>query len=84
MQNKYSDALNVYQESLSIRETCLPPNHPHLSYSYANIGDTQVDLNNNDLALKHYYQALSIFTRSLPSKHPQIAGVLRRIGTVLL
>ena len=61
-QEQYQDALEYFQQSLSIREKILKENHPDLSISYANIGQVYSSINQPDLTFEYYQKALKGFS----------------------
>ncbi|CAM4845168.1 unnamed protein product [Rotaria magnacalcarata] len=54
---QYRDALQLFEESLSIWQRFLSENHSNLRISYANIGRVYLSMSQFDLALAYYHKA---------------------------
>jgi tetratricopeptide (TPR) repeat protein len=60
--DQYDQALQCFQDSLSIREKYLSPNHPDIGICYTNIGVILSSRDQLDDALKNYQLALKCFS----------------------
>ncbi|CAF0914652.1 unnamed protein product [Adineta steineri] len=81
-QEKYQEALTLYEKSLAICQKTLPPNLRSLASSYNNIGNVLANMDNYPEALSSHEKAFEIRQQSLPSIHPDLASSYNNIGNV--
>ncbi|CAF0899916.1 unnamed protein product [Adineta steineri] len=81
-QGKYEEALTYYEQSLSINQKTLPPNHPDLASSYVGIALVYCSIGDYPKALSSHEKALKIKQESLPPNHPDLAASYNNIGGV--
>ncbi|CAF1337523.1 unnamed protein product [Rotaria sordida] len=79
---EYSKALSLYERSLGIRKTALPPNHPDLASSYGNIGSVYYNMGEYSKAFLSYERSLEMQKIALPPNHPDLASSYGNIGSV--
>jgi tetratricopeptide (TPR) repeat protein len=80
-------ALEHYQQSIKIKQSHLPADHPSFAAVYSNIGLAYQNLGNNELALEYLQKALAIGCHTSESNqilpgtvHNSIAGILDQQG----
>jgi tetratricopeptide (TPR) repeat protein len=79
-QQQYQDALQSFQQSLSIRQRFLSENHLDIGISLTNIGGIYSSTNQFDLAFEYYGKALKIFSQNNSSIYKAI--VYQNMGQI--
>ena len=82
-QGKYSEALQMYQESLDLRTRCFGTGHVSVADTYNNMGVVYETQGDYEKALFHYQNALDIKIKSLGGAHASVATTEMNIGNVL-
>jgi tetratricopeptide (TPR) repeat protein len=82
-QGKYPETLTKAREALAIRRKILPPRHPDLAISLANLGRVLHTMGQDAEARQHMEEALAIRRKALPPLHPELALSLYNLGTLL-
>jgi tetratricopeptide (TPR) repeat protein len=78
----YTQALELYQKALAIREQILGVNHPTTATSYNNLAGVYDSLGNYNQALELYQKALAINEQTLGEDHPDTASSYNNLAYV--
>ena len=79
---EYTKAIQLYEQSLQIRQKVHPLNHPDLAQSYYSIGSAYNQLGEYPKALSLQEKALAIRQQVLPPDHPDIGQSYNNIGLI--
>ena len=81
---QFKEASFYYIESLNLRRSKLPKNHPDIAESLSSLGVLHAKLGEFDLAHKNYEEAIEIRRLALGENHPEYAEVLNSMGSLNL
>ncbi|CAF4249309.1 unnamed protein product, partial [Rotaria magnacalcarata] len=79
-QQNYAEALELFQQSLKLKEIYLPQDHPSMAINYHNIANILCLQENYTNCLDYYVRAHQIRERYLPPNDTDIADSLYNIG----
>lgn len=74
------DALNYFEQSLTIRRELLPENDACIAETLGNIGNVHSILGNYEQALNYAERTLTMLTDTLPSMSAKMADAYRNVG----
>ncbi|MEM7160785.1 MAG: serine/threonine-protein kinase, partial [Myxococcota bacterium] len=77
-------ALELLQRALEVRRQALPPEHPDIALTLANLGRVQNEQGLVDEAVPTLQEAAQRLERALGPRHPQCALVATMLATALL
>ena len=83
-QHNFLEALDFFDEALTIRKKIYNEEHPNVAFVYTNMGQVYADQDKPDKALEFQNKALSIYKKSYGKKHPEIASIYNLIGSVYI
>jgi tetratricopeptide (TPR) repeat protein len=75
-QSQFEEADTLLNKSLQVRESKLPPEHPHLALSLHSLGRLRARQGLSADAERYYKRALAIRAAALPLQHPHRAKLL--------
>ncbi len=78
----YGDAVNNFNDALTIWQKLYPQGHPNEGFVYTNLGNTSLAMGNPDEALQYFNKALAIYVRYYGERHPEIANIYSTIGNI--
>lgn len=81
-QQKYSEAIQLYNEALKIFKKTYTKEHPSIATTLNNLAIVYSDLEEYAHALDYYYQALSIREKILGLNHPDTAKTYASIAEI--
>lgn len=81
-QGRYAEALRSYQSALSIFESLLGPEHPHVAAALNNMSGAYKGLGDTENAIKVLKRALRIRQKVLGSSHPYTGSTLVNLATM--
>ena len=74
------DALDYFEQSLTIRRELLPANDASIAETLGNIGNVHGILGNREQALNYAERTLAMLTDTLPSMSAKMADAYRNVG----
>ena len=77
---KYQEAINHYEQALSIDREVYGERHPNVATSLNNLGEAWGALGKYEKAIEYYEQALSIDREVYGERHPDVARDLNNLG----
>lgn len=75
-----AEAIPLYREVLTTRESSLGPNHPEVAVALNNLASVLVSLERYEEAEIHYERSLRIREETLGPEHPRVANALSNLG----
>lgn len=79
-QGKYTEALSLFQRSLTICEKVLGPEHPNTAGSVNNLANVYRDMGDYAHALPLFQRALAVREKVLGPEHPETAGTIYNLA----
>ena len=77
---EYSSAIDLYQQSLSMRERIFGKLHPRVGFAYWNLGNAYAYSDEYENAAQAYQEALEIMRISAPEDQLTIADIIRNLA----
>ncbi|CAF2861834.1 unnamed protein product [Rotaria sp. Silwood2] len=81
-QGEYTEALHFCEQSLELRQNCVPLNHLALAATYSSTASVYSNIGEYSKALKLSEKSLEIRQKLLPSNHPDLAGSYNALASV--
>ena len=79
-QGNYQEAIQYYEQALSIQKKVSSTDDPNIASTYNQIGQAYMKEKKYIKALAYYEQALAIDKKNLPNNHPDLAASYSNLG----